>query len=373
MGLQGLADGLRVFHHLVLVDLELRGLRHLQCNCQCRDGLIVGAALQTRENRGVDFLLKVPHDGSALLVGTLLPLAEEDHGAAGPAQGLVRGRGDDVRVVEGRGDVAAHHEARDVRHVRQQDGTAIVRDLAHALVVDQAGVRARAGDEDLRADAGGELLALVVVDEAGALVQAVGDGLEVLRDHADFLGLRLEAVRQVAAVGQVQAHDAIMHVAECGVDLEVRRRAAEGLDVDAPLLGVQPARLQSSLHAERLRLIDELVPSVIPRSGVALGVLVHHHGADGLEHRLRGEVLRGDEAQATALAVLLFLDDAKDLGVHIHQGDVQLHGLRRDAPLHRRRGGPRHGASREAGADALHGSDQQVSLETGMRRLCRLS
>ena len=38
-------------------------------------------------------------------------------------------------------------------------------------------------------------------------------------------------------MGKVQAHDAVVDVAESAEDLEIRRGSAEGLDVDAPVLG----------------------------------------------------------------------------------------------------------------------------------------
>ena len=53
--------------------------------------------------------------------------------------------------------------------------------------------------------------------------------------HVDPSVLRRER-RPVTSMGQVQAHDPVVDVAERAEDLEVRRRAAEGLDVDAPVL-----------------------------------------------------------------------------------------------------------------------------------------
>ena len=40
----------------------------------------------------------------------------------------------------------------------------------------------------------------------------------------------------LTSMGKVQAHDSVMDVAEGGEDLEICRRSAEGLDVDAPVL-----------------------------------------------------------------------------------------------------------------------------------------
>ena len=50
--------------------------------------------------------------------------------------------------------------------------------------------------------------------------------------------------------------------------------------------------------AKGLCLIDELIPSVVPRPRVALGVLVGHDGPDGLHDGGGDKVLRGNELQA---------------------------------------------------------------------------
>ena len=65
---------------------------------------------------------------------------------------------------------------------------------------------------------------------------------------------RLEAVREVPAVGQVQAHDAIVRFEQPGVDLEVRGRPRQRLHVDAPLLRVEMKRRERALLTERLAL-----------------------------------------------------------------------------------------------------------------------
>ena len=80
--------------------------------------------------------------------------------------------------------------------------------------------------------------------------------------------------------------------------LEVGGGARHGLDVDAPLLGVEAEGLEGALLAQDLGLVDELVAAVVAGPGVALAVLVGHHGADGLHHARGGEVLRGDQLQA---------------------------------------------------------------------------
>mmetsp|Transcript_98064 Transcript_98064/g.219445 ORF Transcript_98064/g.219445 Transcript_98064/m.219445 type:complete len:239 (-) Transcript_98064:866-1582(-) len=99
--LQGLPEGLGVLHHLLLVQAELRRHGLLQRHSQGGDGLVVRAALEAREHSCVDPLLQVVHDRVALLVHTLLTLAEEDHRTTRAPQRLVRGGRDDIRKLEG--------------------------------------------------------------------------------------------------------------------------------------------------------------------------------------------------------------------------------------------------------------------------------
>ena len=80
--------------------------------------------------------------------------------------------------------------------------------------------------------------------------------------------------------------------------MEVCRRAGQWLHIDAPLLRVQPERLQRPPLAQALGLVDELVAAIVARARVALRVLVGHDGAHGLHDGGRDEVLGGDELQA---------------------------------------------------------------------------
>ena len=67
----------------------------------------------------------------------------------------------------------------------------------------------------------------------------------------------------MAAVGQVEAHDAAVRLDERRVDREVGRGAGQGLHVDAPLGGVEPEHLEGALLRQRLHLVDELVAPVV--------------------------------------------------------------------------------------------------------------
>lgn len=176
---------LGVLDNLLLVLLELGSVGLLQSNGESGDGVVVGAALVTGEDGEVDGTLKVVHDLLASLVGAADTLAEEDHGTSGATQRLVGGGGNDIGVLEGRGDDTSGDQAGDMGHVDNEVGTDLVSDLAHALVVDQTAVGGGTGNQTLGAVQLSVGLQRVVVNDAGLQVDAVGEGLEVGRDGRD--------------------------------------------------------------------------------------------------------------------------------------------------------------------------------------------
>mmetsp|Transcript_5467 Transcript_5467/g.19950 ORF Transcript_5467/g.19950 Transcript_5467/m.19950 type:complete len:215 (-) Transcript_5467:873-1517(-) len=103
---------LAVAHHLLLVHCEgrLRGL--LERHRQRADGVVVRAALQSREHGVVDRSLEA--------VAHLPAASEENHAAARTPQRLVRRGGHNVAVLEGVGCHARRHQAAHVRHIRKQ-------------------------------------------------------------------------------------------------------------------------------------------------------------------------------------------------------------------------------------------------------------
>ena len=161
----------RVGHNLPLVLHKLVSLNQLECDCEPGDCVVVGAALEAREDGLVDVRLKL--------------LAEEDHAwaqigrrrslesplavakctagcralhrapptqlltSARAAQRFVRSGGDDVCVLKRAGHHARGHQPGDMRHVGHQHRAHGVGDLPHACIVKVPGVCRRAGDDEL--------------------------------------------------------------------------------------------------------------------------------------------------------------------------------------------------------------------------------
>lgn len=303
-----------------LLSIGLESRRHglLQGNSQSANLVVVRATLKRGENREVDLVLKVVYRIRRLpLLGRLRALPVEDHTGSRTPQALVGCGRDDVTVLKWVGSFLSGDEAADVGHVAEEEGAALVGDGAEAGVVPVAGVGAAAADDEAGAEVEGLLLELVVVDVAGGGVDLVGEALEVDGGGGDLLPPGgVVAVGEVAAGGEVEAHDAVVGLEDGGVGGEVGGGAGVGLDVDAPGGGVEAVGLEGAGAAEVLDLVDVLVAAVVAVAGHALGVLVGEGGAQGLDDREGGEVLRRDQLDPPALPPLLLLDQVVDVRIH---------------------------------------------------------
>ena len=131
---------------------------------------------------------------------------------------------------------------------------------------------------------------------------------------------------EMTAMREIKAEDAVMRFEQGGVHGEITGRTGEGLNVDAPTIRGRSKGFESALLTKTLRHVDELVAAVVARAGVALGVLVGHDRADGVEDGAGGEVLGRDELDGLDLAGLLPLYDVEHVGVDMVQRGVERGG-----------------------------------------------
>lgn len=217
---EALGECLCVGENLRLVGMEIWSLGLLQCHGKGSDGVVMRTALVAREHGVVDGALEVVH---LILLGlgvlSANTLAEEDQSATGSAQALVAGGGDDISMLERTGKDLGRNKAGDVGHIRQHIRANLVADITDALVVDQSAVGTRAGNNDLGTVKQGELLELLIVNEARLLVQAVRDSLEVLGNGRNLLCRCLVAVREMASVRQIESHESVVGIHESRINI----------------------------------------------------------------------------------------------------------------------------------------------------------
>ena len=225
-----------------------------------------------------------------------------------------------------------------MRHVDEQGRADGVRDLAHLGEVDPPRVRRVAGDEDERLELAGVRQQLVVVDQLGLGVSAVGALVEHLaRDVGP------EAVGEMAADVEAHAHDPLSREREAqglpvglgqlvdvlGAELLQRGRldpvgedrpVGHQVGVDARVrlhVGVLGAeQLPCVLGGDRLDRVDVLAARVEAVPHRALGVLVAQPVAHREQRRQRGVVLGRDQLERAALVGQLGADGGADARLH---------------------------------------------------------
>mmetsp|Transcript_3135 Transcript_3135/g.9568 ORF Transcript_3135/g.9568 Transcript_3135/m.9568 type:complete len:280 (+) Transcript_3135:627-1466(+) len=275
----------RVAQHLLLIGLEVGRHRLLECHSQTSNCVVVRSTLQTGEDRLVDRVLIVIHDFlSRLGICLLHALSVEYHGAPWPSKGLVCCGGDHISVFERTRNYTGGDQAGDVCHVRQEDCVVLVGDLTHASVIVVAGVGACASNDELRAIHFCVFLELIVVNVTSRLVQPVRHRLEEDGGGRDPLLIGHKPVRKMAAVWQVESHEAVMWFQQPSIHGHVCRGARERLNVYSPLARVQPIGLESTLHAQTFCHVNKLIATVITGARISLGVLVRHWRTDSLHH-----------------------------------------------------------------------------------------
>ena len=266
------------------------------------DDVVQRAALHPGEHRAVDCLRML--------------LAAEHEPRARSGQRLVRGRGDEVAVLDRVRVQVGRDQPGEVGHVAQEQRADLVGDLAEPPRLDRPRIRGAAADDELRAMLLRQRENVVVVDEVRLPRDAVVDDRVQAAREVD-----LQPVRQMAAVRQLQREDRVARLQDREVDGHVRLRPGMRLDV-------RVLRSEQGLRAvdrELFDLVDDLAAAVVAAPRIPLGVLVRRHAADGLQHRRPGEVLGRDELDLVALALELALEERRHLRIDLGEpGGPQL-------------------------------------------------
>ena len=176
-----LRQGARVGHYLFLVLDELRLHGFEKAHRLGGDDMNQRPTLNPREHGLVD--------GRAVL------RFRQDQTGARPAQSLMRGRSDDVGPLARVRMNARGNQTREVRHIDEQQRAHRVRNLTKTRKIQDAGIRAAAGDDQFGFVLFGEFLQLLIVDALVVFADAVRHHLICLTGKVEVM-----AVSKVAAV-----------------------------------------------------------------------------------------------------------------------------------------------------------------------------
>ena len=268
-------------------------------------------ALNARENGGIQ-------DGAHLLdlslgrgeaPGVVKVLAHEDNTATRPAEGLVGGGRDYMRVFYRVLQEARGNEAGGVGHIDPQDGAHFVCNGTHALVIPFAGIGRCTANDEFGLALQGFALHFIVVHAAGFRIEAVR--YRVIQDTGS---VDRGAVRKVTAHGKVQPHEGVSGFEDGHGDGHVG--LGSGVRLHIGIFGiVQGAQ---AVDGQLFNLVHYLAAAVIALAGVALCIFVGAYGAHGFQHFVGDIIFRGNEFQAGGLALLFLVNKVKKLRIAFH-------------------------------------------------------
>ena len=177
---------------------------------------------------------------------------------------------------------AAGHQPGEMRHVDQVERADFVGNLPHTGKIDDARIGAASADDQLGPFLLGQLFQLVVIDRFGFFGHAVRN--DVVRLAGEIQRM---AVREMAAMRQVQSHDGIAGLQHRRVSCHVGLRA--GVRLHVGMIGAK--ELLGPLARQILHDVGKLAAAVIAFARISLGILIGEDRAHGLEHSLADKVL----------------------------------------------------------------------------------
>ena len=200
-----------------------------------------------------------------------------------------------MRMRQGIGVHPGGNQPGHMRHVHEEHRADLVGDGAEARPVHHLRIGREPGHDHFRLVLQGQLLDLVVVDQALG-VDPVLDGVEQLAR-----GIDLGPVGQVAAVGQRHAQDGVARLQQG----EVHGLVGLGTRMRLHVAVIGAKQLPEPVDGQLLGHVHVLAAAVVALARVAFGVLVGQLAALGLHHPRAGVVLARDQLDVVFLALAL--------------------------------------------------------------------
>ena len=147
---------------------------------------------------------------------------------------------------------------------------------------------------------------MIEIDALVFFAHLIADDVVSLAGKIEFV-----AVRQVPAMGEIEAHDGVARLQHGGVGGLVGLRSGMRLHVD--VLGVE--ELFCAIAGEVLHFVGILAAAVVALAGIAFGVFIGEDAAGGFENGFGGEVLAGDQLDLAVLAAGFLCDQVGNGGI----------------------------------------------------------
>ena len=277
-------QGLRIGDYLLLVINETRLERLVERHGLRRNAVLERTTLSAREYSGIENLGHFLYNTLRRLESprVIEVLAHKDDAAARSAQGLVSGGSHYVGIFHGVLEQTGRNHSGSMGHIHHKNGTHLVGNLPHPGVIPLAGVGGSSSDDELRLVLQSEPLHLIVIYQAGVLVQSVSHRLEQHSGH-----IHRRAVGKMAAVTQVESHKAVTRFQAGELHGHIGLRSRMRLHICI----LRSVNLLEAVDCELLDLVHNLTTSIISCSGITLGILVCANRAKCLKHLVTDIIL----------------------------------------------------------------------------------
>ena len=187
-----------------------------------------------------------------------------------------------------------------MRHIDQEHRADRIGDLAEAGEIEGPGIGAASRDDHFGFVLFGELRHVAEIDLFVFFTHLITDDVVSLPRE-----IQLVAVSQVAAMGEIEAHDGVAGLEDRCIRRLVRLRA--GVRLDVHVFGFE--ELFRPFAGQGLHFVGIFAAAVVTLAGIAFGVLVGEDAARSLEDRFGGEVLACDQLELAILPARFFLNE----------------------------------------------------------------
>ena len=206
------------------------------------------------------------------------------------------------------------HQSGDMRYIRHEIRSHLPGRGGEPPEVDDAAVRRRTGDDELRLQLPGQPLHSVIVDDA-VFVHLVGVYVVQLPGR-----VHRQPVGKMPAVGETHGQNAVARLQQRQIRCQIGGCPAVGLHIHMVVGGKHLLPLGDAVLLQLVHHVAAaVIPSLIshgPVSRIALGILIRQAAAHRAAHRLAGKIFAGDQLHRLRLPPFLPRNIVKYPGCH---------------------------------------------------------
>ena len=281
-----------ILDNLLLIYLELRLKCFVEACSLCRNGVHKRAALCAGEYALIDCFC-------------IFFLAEDDT-AAGTAQGLVSGAGDNVSIGYRIHMQTGCNKTCNMCHIDHKDCADFLCNIGNDVETNLTGICTCARNDKLGLAFIRNAAEFIIINALVRFAYAVRNNIEIFSAHVYGA-----AMRKMTAMGQIHAENRIAGVKKRKINGKVRLCAGMGLNICM----FRTKELFDTITGKIFNLVNAFTTAVVTLSGVAFCVFVGEMAAHCRHNGFADEVFGCDELEVAALTCKLLFHVAAKLGI----------------------------------------------------------